>query len=232
VARLQAITTPDPVAYAAELITDAVARAMAARGRFLMVLSGGGTPVPLYRRLAELPGIPWRRIHVFWADERFVPADHAESNQRAVRESLLERVAIPTEQVHPWPILETPAASAAAYAGELARAAGDPPEFDFTLLGLGGDCHTASLFPGTGAHLASGLTVASRPPSVGQDRLSLTASALGRSRTTVFLVTGHEKRAALAGLLAENGDSDACPARAIEARERLLVLTDQPLPPG
>jgi 6-phosphogluconolactonase len=232
VARLEAITTPDPVAYAAELITDAAARAVAARGRFLMVLSGGGTPVPLYRRLAELPGIPWRQVHVFWGDERFVPSDDAQSNQRSVRDSLLSHVAIPAEQVHPWPILDSPTASAAAYAAELTRAAGDPPEFDFTLLGLGADCHTASLFPGTGAHLAAGLTVASRPPSVDQDRLSLTAGALGRSRTTMFLVTGCEKRAALAGLLAENGDQDTCPARAIEARERLLLLTDQPLPPG
>jgi 6-phosphogluconolactonase len=229
VARLEAISTTDAAGRAADLVVAAIDGAVTERGRFLMVLSGGSTPAPLYRLLAERPGIPWTRVHLFWGDERFVPVDHPDSNQRSAREELTDRIDIPEEQVHPWPILASPAASAAAYASLLAKVAGDPPAFDLALLGLGSDCHTASLFPGTGTHLAPGLTVASRPAAVAQDRLSLTASALGSSRTVLFLVTGREKREALTALLAESGDPAACPARAIGARERLLLLTDQPL---
>lgn len=228
--RPEAITTPDPWQRAEAIITAALFDSVGKRGRFLMVLAGGRTPEPLYRRLAVRPGIPWERVHLYWGDERFVPSDHPESNARSVSEALIERVPVPAEQVHPWPILGTAAASAAAYAATIARTAGDPPRFDLSLLGLGADCHTASLFPGTGAHASDGLTLASRPASVAGHRLSLTAPTLSRSRITLFLVSGSEKRSALASLLAESGDPDNCPARAIGARERLVLLTDQPLP--
>ncbi|MEX2542548.1 MAG: 6-phosphogluconolactonase [Trueperaceae bacterium] len=228
--RLEAITTTDPAQLAAEIVAAALIEAVSERGRFLMVLAGGRTPEPLYRRLSDRSDLPWDRVHLFWGDERFVPSDHAASNARSVREALVDRVPVPAEHVHPWPIMETANASAAAYAATIIGTAGDPPKFDLSLLGLGADCHTASLFPGTGAHASPGITLASRPAAAVGERLSLTAGALSRSLITVFLVTGPEKRGALAGLLDESGDPDTCPARAIGARERLMLLTDQPLP--
>lgn len=228
-ARLEAISTPDPTTEAELIVVSTMKEAVEQRGRFLMVLSGGRTPDALYRRLAEMPDLPWHGVHLFWGDERFVPPDHQDSNARAARAAFIDLLSIPVQQVHTWPILDTPKQSAEAYAATIEREAGSPPLFDLNLLGLGSDCHTASLFPGTGTHNASGLTVHSRPSQATGDRLSLTAGALGRSRTTLFLVTGAGKRQALSALLA-GGDPADCPARAIGALERLLLLTDQPLP--
>jgi 6-phosphogluconolactonase len=206
--------------------------AVQARGRCLLVLSGGSTPLALYRLLAREPGLPWEDITLFWGDERFVPPEHPSSNAGAALDALVNQVPIPRGQVHPWPILADPEASAAAYARLLVEIAGEEPTFDVTLLGLGSDCHTASLFPGTGAIHAGGLTVASRPAVATEPRLSLTPSALSRSRTVLFLVSGGEKRLALADLLATEGDPERCPARAIGALDRLLVVTDQQLDPA
>jgi 6-phosphogluconolactonase len=204
-------------------------QAVRKRGRCLLVLSGGRTPLALYRLLAREPQLPWPNTLLFWGDERFVPLEHPDSNAGAALEALVDRVPIPRAQVHAWPILEEPGASAAAYARLLIEVAGRQPVFDVTLLGLGADCHTASLFPGTATHLEAGLTVASHPPGMGQARLSLTATALSHSRNVLFLVSGSEKRTALATLLAAEGDPGNCPARAIGALDRLLVITDQPL---
>lgn len=229
VARPEATTVENPVERALELVAATIHESAELRGRCLLNLSGGSTPLELYRRLARRDDLPWEGVHVYWGDERFVAIDDQRSNAGAAREALLDRVAVPPSQVHPWPILETPAASAAAYAETLLRTAGNPPLFDLTLLGLGTDCHTASLFPGTGAHARAGLTLTSQAPSDGGARLSLTVPALSRSRTVLFLVTGPQKRSALATLLADDGDPQDCPAREISARERLLLLTDQPL---
>lgn len=199
---------------------------VAERGRCLLNLSGGSTPLALYRLLAQHPDLPWSDTHLFWGDERFVPVDHLDSNAGSAQQVLVERVPVPASQVYPWPILDTPENSAKAYEALLGRTAGTPPLFDITLLGLGNDCHTAGLFPGSGSMSAPGLTVHSRPPGTTRARLSLTAGALSRSRLVIFLVTGNEKREALAALLAKEGDPERCPARAISALERLLVVTD------
>jgi 6-phosphogluconolactonase len=230
--RIEAISTADPSEWALELVTEVIRASVAERGRCLLSLSGGRTPQRLYLRLARMPELPWSAVHVYWGDERFVPPEHAASNAGAARSILLDHVAIPPEQIHPWPILSTPQNSARAYAQLLTETAGDPPRFDLTLLGLGADCHTASLFPGSGALAAPGLTVASRPASASEPRLSLTAAALSGSRTVLFIVMGEEKRDALARLLVGQADPEECPARAVSALERLLLVTDQPLPAG
>lgn len=171
--------------------------------------------------------MPWERIHLYWGDERFVPHDHADSNYGAAREALLDHIGIPAGNVHPWPILDSAEASAEAYSDVLQSTMGLGAEFDLTLLGLGADGHTASLFPGTGSLSARGLTVASRPAGASSPRLSLTAPALSNSRTVMFLVSGEEKRAALADLLAQEvtGPGEK-PARAISANSELLLVSD------
>ena len=131
------------------------------RGRFCVALAGGSTPRALYERLASesfggSPADTWSRVELFWGDERHVPPDHAESNYRMVNEALLTRIEIPQANVHRFQSEEVDANQVAVwYESELRRvfevAAGELPRFDLILLGMGGDGHTASLFPETAA---------------------------------------------------------------------------------
>ncbi len=217
----------DDVADAAlDLFVASMRTAVESRGRFVVALSGGSTPVPMYRALASRSDLPWPSSWVAWGDERFVPQEHPASNAGAARRAFLDAVPIPEEQVLPWPHLDTPEASAHAYAATLRGALGEAPTFDLTLLGLGADGHTASLFPGTGAALEPALTQVVRPSDQVQTRLSMGAAALSRSRVVAFLVRGEDKRAALQETLHGSGDLDRFPARAITALQRLLLITD------
>lgn len=199
------------------------------RGRFVVVLSGGSTPLKMYGWLCEgYADAPfWGYTHVLWGDERFVPPEHPDSNYGAAKAALLDHVGIPAAQVYPWPYLEgDPEGSAARLADTLRTLLNEGP-FDLTLLGLGEDAHTASLFPGTGAVFDEGLTTVVRPPGKGT-RLSLTAGTLSRSRTVAFLVQGEGKREALRRTLGPDDapNFDRIPARAIRAQHELLWLTD------
>jgi len=224
-------TVPDVAAAVADDLAQAIAADAAERGRVVLCLAGGSTPLPLYRRLAERRDLPWARVWIAWGDERNVPPDHADRNERHAREALLDRVPIPEDQVLPWPWVEDadPQDEADAYALRLRRALGDPstaPWFDVTLLGLGSDAHTASLFPGTGAITADGLACAVRPGGSTYARLTLTPPALSASRRVWFLVQGEAKREALERTLAGAGGPDDLPARTICALEELRVYTD------
>ena len=174
---------------------------------FAVCLSGGSTPRQLYERLAT-PAIaarfPWSRSHWFWGDERFVPHTHPDSNFRLADVAFLSGVPVPDANVHAVPTEGlSPDESAAAYEATLKRFYGDEvlasdrPLFDVTLLGIGEDGHTASLFPGQPAlqetrRWAVAVIGARREP-----RITLTYPALDSSRHVVFLVTGREKQLVL-----------------------------------
>jgi 6-phosphogluconolactonase len=172
-------------------------------GVFALALSGGGTPRRLYELLAGPPyrdAFPWHRTHLFWGDERFVPRDDKSSNYRMVRDAMLSRAQIPATNIHPVPTEgTTPEAAASDYERELKSFYGaerlDParPLFDVTLLGLGPDGHTASLFPGTAVLEERERWVAA---VVGPKptRITLTYPALESSRHVAFLVAGKEKQ--------------------------------------
>lgn len=215
----------DIAAHAAELFQETMLESVRERDTFAVALAGGTTPLPLYRRLAARADLPWDRARVFIGDERFVPADHADSNFGSIRSALLDHVPVDPDRVHPWPIQAEPEASADAYAAVLDQELAGAP-FDLVLLGLGTDGHTAGIFPGTGTVHSHAATVASRPDGAEHPRLSMTPRRLSESRVAAFLVSGDDKRDALAGLLAEDGDREALPARAIAALERLVVITD------
>ena len=139
-----------------EALMQAALDAVEDRGVFHLALSGGGTPEPFYVRLLTDPKfrlLPWAKTHVWIVDERCVPEDHEKANIKMIRESLTDHADVPDDQVHPMPVLaDDPAGE---YEKTLAQAFGiaDPPgasnhpSIDFILLGMGGDCHTASLFP-------------------------------------------------------------------------------------
>jgi 6-phosphogluconolactonase len=214
---------PDVATAAAELVAAEIERATE-RGRCTLNLSGGTTPLAMFRLLAERTHLPWERVWIVWGDERYVAFDDERSNRRAAHEALLDRVPIPPEQILPWPTeLATPELAADRFTAELDRVAPGPVRFDLTLLGLGSDAHTASLFPGTGAALATGTTVVVRPAGSDTVRLSMTAATLSSSRTVAFLVAGEAKRSALEATLSGEGQVDRYPARAIRPDRRVWI---------
>ncbi|HZU89716.1 MAG TPA: 6-phosphogluconolactonase [Stellaceae bacterium] len=220
---------------AAEWIT-ALARASA--GRFAIALSGGSTPRPLYRLLAEPPfrdALPWPRIHWFWGDERFVPWDDKDSNYGMVRAALLAHVPVPPQNIHGIATEGDPGMAARAYEQVLKSYYGadrlDParPLFDVQLLGLGADGHTASLIPGTRVLDERERWVAEVTGGRPEARITLTYPALESSRHTAFLVAGADKREALARVLA--GDR-TLPAGRLAPQGDLVWFVDKEARPA
>lgn len=192
---------------AAQLFVESAQAAIAARGRFSISLAGGSTPKKLYQLLASEPyksQIDWSAVHLFWGDERYIPYNHADSNYRMVKESLFDYVPIPAENIHGMPVGYTDLdAAAQAYGQELDAFFGGNIRLDLTFLGMGGDGHTASLFPGDPALSVLDRPVAvARPQSQPTARLTLTYPVLNHSRCVVFLVAGADKAAVLAEVVA------------------------------
>jgi 6-phosphogluconolactonase len=213
---------------AADAIVEAAAAATRARGRFVIALSGGSTPNALYRLLASdayARRIDWPRVEIFWGDERCVPPEDPASNYRGARELLLDRVPIDPSRIHRIEGELEPRDAAAAYERAL-RAAFSTPEgpprltpgsrFDFVLLGLGADGHTASLFPHTPAlHESRRIAVANTAPVEPSRRVTLTFPALNAARAVLVLTSGADKAPAVARALAPEGDADAIPVRGV-----------------
>ena len=171
------------------------------RGRFLVALSGGETPRPLFRKLKIDPfrsTIPWSKIHIFWVDERCVPLNDEASNYGAALRDFIEVVPVPKSQLHPMPGHIAGHAGAALYEKTLQDTliSGEEknPVLDFILLGIGKDGHTASLFPDGEALRESKrwvLSVKGGQPDV--ERLTLTLPVINHSRKIVFMAAGKEK---------------------------------------
>jgi 6-phosphogluconolactonase len=206
---------------AAAFIADAARDAVAARGRFVLAVSGGTTPWRMLRALAALD-LPWPAVAVVQVDERVAPAGDAERNLSRLRESLAQAPLAAT-QIHPMPV-EAPDldAAAVAYATTLAGLAGSPPVLDLVHLGLGPDGHTASLVPGDPVLDVADRDVALAGPYQGRRRMTLTFPALDRARRILWVVTGPDKAAMLARLVA--GDA-AIPGGRVR-RDDACVLAD------
>lgn len=211
------------VQHAAEALAAAAAEAIAQRGRFLLCLSGGSTPRPLYERLASEPfasRIAWDRVHVFFGDERCVPPNDPASNYHMVREALLARVPVPEAQVHRAPGELEPARSAAHYEGvlraELGVTVGDLPArgFDLVLLGLGSDGHTASLFPHS-IDAPEPWVAARLDPTGKLWRVTLLPRVLMAAQSLWFLVSGADKAGRVAEVLTGPLRPDILPAQRI-----------------
>src|SRR5467141_3523749 len=178
---------------AAKFVAAESAAAVAARGQFVMAVSGGRTPWIMLRALGN-EEFPWARVHVMQVDERVAPAKHPDRNLAHLRETLLDHSPIRPEQIHAMPV-ESPDLEAAAsqYASTLGKIAGSPPVLDLVHLGLGADGHTASLVPGDPVLDVVDADVAVTRPYQGRRRMTLTFPIINRSRLILWLVTGGEK---------------------------------------
>lgn len=190
----------------AELFATTAEEAIACRGRFSVLISGGETPRRTYELLAREPfrqRIPWNSVHLFWGDERCVAASDPRNNARMVRRTLLDKVPLPERQIYPIACETTPQEAAAAYETVLRSHFTDGiARFDLVMLGLGDDGHTASLFPGSSAlnEQHRWVTTAHKP---GEDimRVTLTAQPLNQAALVVFLVAGSGKASVLNEIL-------------------------------
>lgn len=220
---------------AATRLTDTIGKAVAARGRALVVLTGGGNGVGLLRSLVDRP-IEWSKVHLFWGDERYVPEDDDERNDKQARAALLDHVDIPSSQVHPMPASDGEfggdlAAAALAYEQLLAAnaAPGQPvPSFDVHLLGMGPEGHINSLFPDTPAVLETTRMVVSvddspKPPP---QRITLTLPAIARSREVWLMVSGAGKADAAAAAIG-GAAPVSVPAAGAIGQETTLWLLDE-----
>jgi len=188
---------------AAEFVCGLAQRCAAQKGVFSLALSGGSTPKRLYELLGSRPfntQMPWDETHIFWGDERCVSVDHPDSNFRMVRNTLLDRILIPSENIHRMPAeVGPPDAAAVDYEKTLRRffhSCGDFPVFDLVLLGMGTEGHTASLFPKSPVldetrQWVAGTLVPDMQPAV--QRLTLTLPVLNHARCVCFLVSGTAK---------------------------------------
>lgn len=214
-------------AAAGDRLVEAIRAAVAARGQARIVLTGGGTGIALLRRVRE-QAIDWRRVQVFFGDERFVPADDDERNAKQANDALLAHCGIPPGNVH------TMAASDGEFGDNLDRAAlayeqivAGYPDFDVHLLGMGAEGHVNSLFPGTPAVRETARLVlpvydSPKPPP---RRITLTLPAIRRSREVWLVVSGSAKADAVAAAV-DGADPVAVPAAGALGREKTLWLLD------
>ncbi len=221
--RIEVFADADAVALAAAaIIADRARAAVRDRGRFVMAVSGGTTPLPMFRALTR-EEVPWDAVHVLQVDERIAPAGHPDRNLTGLQQELLDHVHIHRTRIHLMPV-ESPDLDDAArrYEQELRKAAGSPSIVDLTHLGIGADGHTASLVPDDPVVHVVDSDVALTRAYEGRRRMTLTYPILNRSRHILWMVIGNEKSGPLARLLA--GDLSIPAGRVL--RTRALVLAD------
>jgi 6-phosphogluconolactonase len=220
------IASARTVVVSSERLADAAARrvieigqkAIAEHGSFHLVLSGGSTPKALHQRLASLRGrLDWRKVQIFFGDERSVAPTDAASNYRMAKETLLDHVPIPARNVHRIRGEWLPTKAARSYGKLIAGR-----RLDLVLLGMGGDGHTASLFPGT--KLGGEAVVATESPIAPTARVSMGLTSLNRAANVLFLVSGAEKAERVAEVL---GGKSKLPAAQVKPSGKLTWLLDQ-----
>lgn len=235
--RVQVLSNPSELARAASwYVQERVLQAERERGKVLLVLSGGSTPLPVYERLAKL-ALPWARMHLFWGDERCAPLEDRFSNYGNAHRTLISKVPIPESNVHRIKVELDPSEAAQAYEDELRRFFGsDPPIMDLILLGVGPDGHTASLFPG-GPELAEDQrwVVSSEPPAGTEPalpRITLTLPIINQARAVLFLAAGKNKRQVTSSILRVSGAGKELPAGLVRPKGELAWFLDHEAAPG
>lgn len=211
-------------AAAAKLICKSAEKAISYSGSFVLVLSGGETPLPLYRKLLDLP-FPWDKAEFFWGDERCVDKQDLRSNYGNAVKAFLNRAPVVEENIHRIKTELPPEKAASAYAEELnafKNRRGRKKLFDLVLLGMGADGHTASLFPGSEALNEKSKLVVPVPAPVSVkpvvERVTLTYPALADSETVLFMIKGENKKALLSG-------GEDIPAKRVSSEKVIWFVT-------
>jgi 6-phosphogluconolactonase len=232
-------TYPDTsalVTAAGDRLVEAITGAIAARGTALIVLTGGGTGIGLLEHVrAHDDGVDWSKVHLFWGDERFVPAADDERNEKQAREALIDHIDIPARNVHAMAAsdgefgedLDAAAADYAKVLAETAESGDTAPVFDVHLLGMGGEGHVNSLFPHSPATLETekmvvGVEDSPKPPP---RRITLTLPAVQRSREVWLVVGGEAKADAVAAAIGGASPAEV-PAAGGVGREATVWLLD------
>lgn len=217
---------------AASLFLKFAGESMGGRGTFSVALSGGATPIRMFNIIGSeyADAVQWDRVHVFWADERCVPADSGDSNFGIAYELFLSQVSIPDGNIHRIRGEGDPSKEAIRYEQEI-RAAfpSGLPAFDLVILGMGMDGHTASLFPDTDA---AGETERLVTSSYGGQhrgwRITLTLPVLNNAKNIFFLVTGSEKAGIVARVLGESEERESLPAGLVNpVKGKLIWFLDE-----
>ncbi len=202
-------------------------RCIALHGRFIVALSGGNTPKRLYQLLATpefSKNIPWEKVYLFWSDERFVPHTDADSNYRMIKENLLDHIPVPKKNIFPTPVKSSPKLGAAKYEAGIKKIFADKePVFDWLLLGVGEDGHTASLFPGTDIlkkkkRLVKEVWIEQKQTW----RISFTLSLINKAAQIIFLVTGKEKAKIVATALANKKTTPLLPVQLVQPSKGII----------
>ncbi len=202
------------------------------RGRFLIMLSGGTTPLKLYEKLAQekpalsnVEGLDWTRIHFFWGDERCVPVDDAGNNFGGAKKVWFDKIS--ATNIHRIKSELEPARAATDYAATLKVFAEPPldwPRFDLVLLGLGEDGHTASLFPGSPVDVNTPtLAVTANYQDRPANRVTLTQNVFNSARNIFFLVTGAGKAKTLSRVLSDVDAPEELPAQRINPSDGKVI---------
>lgn len=219
--QVDVVATPELAArHAALHLGGALRTGIRERDRACLALSGGASPVPLFRELAQLD-LDWSAVHVFQVDERVVPRGDPARNLTTIEQVLVREGPLPAERLHALPVdADDLAAAAAAYGELLARLAGTPIQLDAIHLGLGADGHTASLFPGDATAQVADRGVAVTGEQAGYRRLTLTYPVLNAARRVVWFATGPGKAAVVQGLA---GGTLRAPAGGVNRDGAVLV---------
>ena len=228
---------PDAVAlatHAAQYFVEQAEKAVAARGRARIAISGGSTPKATFTLLAD-PAQPWRarmpwsHLDLWWVDERSVPPDDPDSNYRMTRETMLDHVPLKPEQIHRMEGELEPEAAAARYESDLRHSfrleGAELPRFDAIQLGMGPDGHTASLFPHTQALSELGrLAVANHVENKDAWRVTLTWPVINRASQVFFLIGGADKAQILNEVFTGPRHVDRLPSQLISPAGGILTL--------
>lgn len=207
--------------YVVRTWAESAERTISMKNEFTVALSGGRTPVGVYRALASQKAFPWERTHIFMVDERYVPYESDDNNFRMINESLLLHVNIPARNIHPIMTSDSTARDCAVkYESHIVSffklAPRSLPHIDLILLGVGEDGHTASLFPGTAAVSETSHLVVAVRPAEGTDRITMTFPVINSASDIVFLAAGKNKAEILREIMVSGNRS--LPAARVQTR--------------
>ena len=219
---LRIFDNPEEIAY--KISNELMESVEQKPDNFFLAISGGNTPNVLFKCLVNSPfkeNIAWNKIHFFWCDERCVPPGNSQSNYGTANQTLLSLVPVPGQNIHRIHGEAEPQAEVIRYANEIEHTLpfdnNDLPQFDWVLLGMGEDGHTASLFPGKNfLFLYSNIAGVAQHPASGQKRISLTKNVLSNAKRITFMVTGREKAKVLSEIIKELPSSKNYPAAEIK----------------